>query len=73
MPKLGIFSGNEVCEILMQHGFVRVRQRGSHIVMQKSTDTGTITVPVPNHRTLCIGTLNSIIRQSQLNKELFIR
>ena len=31
----------------------------------------TITVPVPNHRELDRGTLRSIIRQSQLDRELF--
>jgi len=44
------------------HGFVQVRQRGSHIVMQKKVEGSTITVPVPNHDELRIGTLQSIIR-----------
>jgi predicted RNA binding protein YcfA (HicA-like mRNA interferase family) len=39
--------------------------------MQKRTDRSTITVPVPDHREIRIGTLQSIIRQSQLPKELF--
>jgi hypothetical protein len=41
-----------------------VRQRGSHVVMQVRTGDGTTTVPVPLHRELRIGTLQSIIRQS---------
>jgi predicted RNA binding protein YcfA (HicA-like mRNA interferase family) len=48
-----------------------VRRRGSHIVMQKRTDDSTITVPVPDHKELRIGTLHSIIRQSQLPREVF--
>jgi predicted RNA binding protein YcfA (HicA-like mRNA interferase family) len=43
-----------------------VRQRGGHIVMQKKTATSTITVPIPNHKEIKIGTLKSIIRQSQV-------
>ena len=39
--------------------------------MQKKSDTSTITIPVPNHSELKIGTLQSIIRQSKLSKELF--
>jgi predicted RNA binding protein YcfA (HicA-like mRNA interferase family) len=35
MPKLGVFSGDELCRILEQHGFLSVRQRGSHVVMQR--------------------------------------
>lgn len=66
MPKLPRLSGEEVCRILERHGFARVRQRGSHIIMQRQTENSTITVPVPNHRELRLGTLRSIIRQSQL-------
>jgi len=61
-------SGKDVCEILMTHGFVQVRQRGSHIIMQRQIEDRTITVPVPNHKELKMGTLRSIIRQSSLNK-----
>ena len=48
----------------MQHGFQQVRQRGSHVVMQKRTEATTVTVPVPLHDEIRIGTLQSIIRQS---------
>jgi hypothetical protein len=30
-PKLGVFSGADVCRILEQNGFVFVRQRGSNL------------------------------------------
>ncbi len=62
MPKLGKFAGREVCAILAQQGFTEVRRRGSHIVMQKRTADSTVTVPVPDHAELRIGTLRSIIR-----------
>lgn len=42
-------SGREVCRILEANGFVAVRQRGSHIVMQKRAQGTTVTVPVPDH------------------------
>jgi predicted RNA binding protein YcfA (HicA-like mRNA interferase family) len=64
MGRLRVLSGREVCRILQQHGFVEVRRRGSHIVMQRRTDAGSITVPIPDHRELAMGTLLSIIRQS---------
>ncbi|WP_347239965.1 type II toxin-antitoxin system HicA family toxin [Oscillatoria sp. FACHB-1406] len=50
---------------------MRVRQRGSHIAMQKRTEETTITVPIPNHKQLKMGTLLSIIRQSQVSRSLF--
>jgi predicted RNA binding protein YcfA (HicA-like mRNA interferase family) len=39
--------------------------------MQQETPDSTITVPVPNHKEILIGTLQSIIRQSQLPRALF--
>ena len=71
LGKLKILSGQEVCRILKQHGFVKVRQKGSHIIMQKRNEDSTITVPIPNHSSIRIGTLSSIIRQSQLPRSLF--
>ena len=64
-------SGKEVCDILMRHGFLQVRQRGSHIIMQKLEGGRTTTVPVPNHKELRPGTLRSIVRQSGLQKTAF--
>jgi predicted RNA binding protein YcfA (HicA-like mRNA interferase family) len=64
MGKLRVLSGQDVCRILEKHGFHEVRRRGSHVVMQRRTNTGTVTVPIPDHSELAIGTLLSIIRQS---------
>ncbi len=71
MARLGVLSGKEVCRILQQHGFTEVRRRGSHVVMQRRTVTGTTTVPVPEHDELRIGTLMAIIRQSGLPRSAF--
>ena len=71
MGRLRVFSGKELCRLLSQHGFQQVRQRGSHAVMQKRTDSSTVTVPVPMHDEIRIGTLQSIIRQSGLARQLF--
>ncbi|MHB1942435.1 MAG: type II toxin-antitoxin system HicA family toxin [Acidiferrobacteraceae bacterium] len=57
-------SGKQVCGILLRRGFVEVRQHRSHIVMQKRLPDTTITVPVPNHAEIRIGTLQAMIRQS---------
>ena len=71
MAKLRILSGREVCQILSQNGFEEIRQRGSHIIMQKKTEDSTITIPVPDHKEIRIGTLSSIIRQSKLERTVF--
>ena len=71
MGKLRIFSGQEICQILSDFGFIEVRRRGSHIVMQKKITDSTITVPVPNHKEIKKGTLRSIIRQSGIPRSEF--
>ncbi len=71
MGKLRVMSGREICGILTKHGFVLIRQQGSHMVMQKKISESTITVPVPDHKEIKIGTLKSIIRQSRIPSEEF--
>ena len=71
MPRVGHFSGEDVCRILTEHGFRLVRQRGSHAVMQKQAGNSTVTVPVPIHREIRIGTLLAIIRQSGVSRTAF--
>jgi predicted RNA binding protein YcfA (HicA-like mRNA interferase family) len=71
LAKLRVLSGQEACAILARHGFVEVRRRSSHIVMQLKEEETTTTVPVPDHKELRIGTLRSIIRQSGLPKSEF--
>lgn len=71
MGRLRVLSGREVCDILAAHGFVQVRRRSSHVVMQRVTDDGTTTVPVPDHAEVKIGTLRAIIRQSGVPREAF--
>lgn len=71
MGKLRVLSGSQVCAILARYGFVEARQHGSHVVMQKRLADTTVTVPVPSHAELRIGTLQSIIRQSGIPKSEF--
>ena len=73
MGELAVLSGREVIAILATHGFVEVRRRGSYVVMQRRTGSMTITVPIPDHKQLAIGTLRSIVRQCGLPKALFER
>lgn len=71
MPKLPVLSGQDVRRVLESFGFQLVRQRGSHMVMQRADEGCTTTVPLPDHAELRTGTLRSIIRQSGLAVEDF--
>ena len=66
MGKLKVFTGKKVCALLAKNDFENIRQRGSHVVMQKKIGLSTVTVVVPMHSEIRAGTLSSIIRQSKL-------
>jgi predicted RNA binding protein YcfA (HicA-like mRNA interferase family) len=57
MPKLRMLSATQVCKILRRHGFLVVRQSGSHIILRRELADRGITVPVPNHSEIARGTL----------------
>lgn len=72
MPKLGPFTANKLIRLLEQHGFGRVRQAGSHIILRRDlTEGDSVTLVVPNHREIARGTLQAIVRQSGLDPKLF--
>jgi predicted RNA binding protein YcfA (HicA-like mRNA interferase family) len=71
MPKLRRLSGAQARAILESNGFALARQTGSHMVMEKVTDAGTVTAIVPDHKELATGTLSSVIRQSGLGRGPF--
>ncbi|MGD9562753.1 MAG: type II toxin-antitoxin system HicA family toxin [Pyrinomonadaceae bacterium] len=71
MKRLRRLSGREVCKILSRRGFDHARQKGSHVIMQKLVAGSSISVPVPMHDEIRIGTLQSIIRQSGIPRTDF--
>jgi len=71
MPKLPVLSAKQVCRVLERNGFTRARQSGSHIIMRRQLADRKITIPVPNHSELAMGTLKSIIDQSELPQSEF--
>lgn len=67
--KLPQISGVELVKKLQRSGFVVVRQRGSHIRLEKNTSEGTIKLTVPAHKVLKKGTLHHIIKDAGLKPE----
>ena len=55
MPKLRPVSGEKTVHALERLGFMQVRQRGSHVVLKKSTLEGVVGCVVPLHDELAIG------------------
>lgn len=67
--KLPQISGKELVQKLKRLGFVVIRQRGSHIRIEKNIGEDIIKITIPNHPLIKKGTLNKIIKESRLTKE----
>jgi predicted RNA binding protein YcfA (HicA-like mRNA interferase family) len=59
-------SGEEAIRALERLGFIRVRQRGSHVVLKRQTPQGAVGCVVPLHRELAVGTLKGILKQAKI-------
>ena len=73
MPDLPHLSGLEIIRALERLGFAQARQRGSHVVMKKSTPDGSIGCVVPMHDEVAIGTLRSILKQAKVSADEFMK
>jgi predicted RNA binding protein YcfA (HicA-like mRNA interferase family) len=71
MAELRRVSGKEAIRALERLGFVRIRQRGSHVVLKKTADLEVGCV-VPLHRELAVGTLRGILKQARVWPEDFL-
>ncbi len=66
-------AARKIIRILINHGFLLSRQKGSHAIW-KHARSGII-VPVPLHgksKPIRIGTLHAIIKQSRISPEEFL-
>ena len=54
---------------LQRDGWVTVRQKGSHIRLQKHTPDETLKLTVPAHRPIKRSTLSHILKQARLTVE----
>ncbi len=72
MPELPVLSGSDMISALERAGFEVARQRGSHVVMKKHTDSGVVGCVVPLHKELAKGTLRGILKQARIEPEEFI-
>jgi predicted RNA binding protein YcfA (HicA-like mRNA interferase family) len=70
VPSLGF---EQVINALRRNGWEVVRQRGSHIRLQKRTATETLKLIVPAHRPIKRSTLSHILKQAHLDVEAFLR
>ena len=62
---------DQVIRALQRDGWIVVRQKGSHIRLQKRTTTETLKLTVPAHRPIKRTTLSHILKQARLTIEEF--
>ena len=72
MSKIPSLSFEQIVRALQRDGWVVVRQRGSHIRLQKHTHSETLKLTVPAHRPVKRSTLSHILKQARLNVDDFI-
>lgn len=68
-PKLPVLSGDDLIRILEKVGYVRVRQKGSHVRLRHSRDAQRKPLTVPLHKTLKRGLLHRLLRDARITEQ----
>ena len=69
MSQLPDVSGAELVKALQKAGFFILRQKGSHVSMEKVDSAGQWRTIVPMHREIARGTLHDILKQTGLTRD----
>jgi predicted RNA binding protein YcfA (HicA-like mRNA interferase family) len=73
MSKVPSLNYDRVLRALRRDGWVIVRQKGSHIRMQKSTLNDTLKITIPAHSPIKRSTLSHILKQARLTLDEFLK
>jgi len=71
MTKIPSLPYDQVIKALQRGGWVVVRQKGSHVRIQKHTPMETLKLTIPAHRPIKRSTLSPILKQAKLTVEEF--
>jgi len=69
VPSLGY---HQVVRALQRDGWQVIRQRGSHVRLQKDLSDETLRITVPAHRPIKRSTLAHVLKQARLTLEEFL-
>lgn len=72
MTKVPSLPYDRVVRAFERDGWVTVRQRGSHIRMEKHFEDETLKLTVPAHRPIKRSTLSHLLKQARLDVDTFI-
>jgi predicted RNA binding protein YcfA (HicA-like mRNA interferase family) len=69
IPELPFF---KIIQALQRDGWIVVRQKGSHIRLQKRLSNETLKITVPAHKPVKRSTLSHIIKQARIDIKYFL-
>jgi predicted RNA binding protein YcfA (HicA-like mRNA interferase family) len=72
MPKVPSENYDRIVSALQRLGFHVVRQRGSHIRLERRLPDRTIKITVPAHRPVKRSTLSRILKQAEIALDTFL-
>jgi predicted RNA binding protein YcfA (HicA-like mRNA interferase family) len=72
MSKVPSLPYSKVIRALQRDGWVVVRQKGSHMRLQKHIPSETLKLTIPAHRPIKRSTLSHILKQARLELEKFL-
>jgi predicted RNA binding protein YcfA (HicA-like mRNA interferase family) len=73
MSSVPSLSYREIIRAMQRDGWIILRQRGSHIRLQKRLGDRSLKVTVPAHSPVKRSTLSHILKQAELDLEKFLR
>jgi predicted RNA binding protein YcfA (HicA-like mRNA interferase family) len=73
MTKVPSLNYGAVIKALRRNGWVVVRQKGSHIRLQKHSLEKTLKITIPAHTPIKRSTLSHILKQANLSVDEFIK
>ena len=73
MSKVPSLDYYKVIQALRRDGWIVVRQKGSHVRLQKTTLDETLKITVPAHSPIKRSTLSHILKQARLSVAEFLK
>ncbi|MGQ9851538.1 MAG: type II toxin-antitoxin system HicA family toxin, partial [Aggregatilineaceae bacterium] len=73
MSKVSSLAYHQIVRALQRDGWTVVRQRGSHVRLQKRIGDEVLKITVPTHRPVKRSTLAHILKQARLDVDEFLR
>lgn len=69
MPPLPVISGKNLLKLLLKNGFVKVRQKGSHVFVESENGAVGTVIPIHRNEDLGKGLLRSILNDLEISVE----